>query len=86
MSRVSVSLITFSPEESLVYFQVGCFSKGFPFTLRSTSSGSNTGKSFFLTLLKDKENQENRFRRINVRKVIPLEDLTKSDYNNVHIE
>ena len=44
------------------------------------------GKSFFLTLLKDKENQENRFRRINVRKVIPLEDLTKSDYNNVHIE
>ena len=37
-------------------------------------------------MLKDKENQENRFRRINVRKVIPLEDLTKSDYNNVHIE
>ena len=27
-----------------MYFQVGCFSKGFPFTLRFTSSGSNTGK------------------------------------------
>ncbi len=48
VSRVSVSLITFSPEESVVYFQVVCFSRGFPFTLRSTSSGNNTGKSFFL--------------------------------------
>ena len=49
VSRVSVSLITFSPEGSFVCFQLGCFSKGFPDVLRSTSSGSNTGKSFFLT-------------------------------------
>ena len=48
VSRVSVSLVTFLPEESLVCFQVGCFSKGFPFTLRSTSSGSSIGKSFLL--------------------------------------
>ena len=27
------------------------------------------GKSFLLTVIKDKENQENRFRRINVRKL-----------------
>ena len=27
-------------------FQVGCLSKGLPVTLRSTSSGNNTGKSF----------------------------------------
>jgi len=49
VSRVSVSLITFSPEGSFVCFQLGCFSRGFPDVLRSTLSGSNTGKSFFLT-------------------------------------
>ena len=48
VSSVSVSLVTFLPE-SFVCFQVECFSNGFPFTLRSTSSGSNTGKSFFFT-------------------------------------
>jgi DNA polymerase-3 subunit alpha len=30
------------------------------------------GKSFLLTVIKDKENQENRFRRINVRKIVKL--------------
>ena len=44
------------------------------------------GKSFLLTLIKDKANQENRFRRINVRKVVSLEDATKLNYNHVHIE
>ena len=36
------------------------------------------GKSFLLTIMKDKENQENRFRRINVSKIVNLEDITKS--------
>ena len=44
------------------------------------------GKSFLLTLIKDKENQENRFRRINVRKIMSLEEIVKLNYNNVHIE
>ena len=44
------------------------------------------GKSFVLTIMKDKENQENRFRRINVRKIINLEDIKKVNYNNEHIE
>ena len=44
------------------------------------------GKSFVLTIMKDKENQENRFRRINVRKIINLEDIIKVNYNNVLIE
>ena len=44
------------------------------------------GKSFLLTLIKDKENQENRFRRINVRKIVSLEEILKVNYNNVHIE
>ena len=44
------------------------------------------GKSFLLTLIKDKENQENRFRRINVRKIANLDEVTKLNYSNVHIE
>ena len=44
------------------------------------------GKSFLLTIIKDKENQENRFRRINVRKIISLEEIMKLNYSNVHIE
>ncbi len=44
------------------------------------------GSSFILTVLKDKENQDNRFRRINVRKIISLEEITKMNYSNVVIE
>ena len=44
------------------------------------------GKSFLLTIIKDRENQENRFRKINVRKIVSLEEITKSNYSNVHIE
>jgi len=44
------------------------------------------GKSFIITVIKDKQNQENRFRRINVRKIVSLEEITKKNYNNVHIE
>ena len=44
------------------------------------------GQSFLLTIIKDKENQENRFRRINVRKIINLEDIKKMNYSTVHIE
>ena len=44
------------------------------------------GKSFLLTVIKDKENSENRFRRINVRKIVSLEEITKLNYSNVLIE
>ena len=44
------------------------------------------GKSFVLTIMKDKSNQENRFKRMNVRKIISLEDMNKTSYNNVLIE
>ena len=44
------------------------------------------GKSFLITIIKDKENQENRFRRISVRKIVSLEEIMKLNYNNVHIE
>tara|TARA_Y100000590_G_scaffold227112_1_gene256448 strand:- start:94 stop:2313 length:2220 start_codon:yes stop_codon:yes gene_type:complete len=45
-----------------------------------------SGKSFLLTVIKDKENQENRFRRINVRKILSLEKYTKLNYPNVEIQ
>ena len=44
------------------------------------------GRSFLITVIKDKENYENRFRRITVRKLVNIEDITKRDYNNVLIE
>ena len=44
------------------------------------------GKSFLLTVLRDKDNQENRFKRINVRKISPIEEVTKKNYTKVLIE
>ncbi len=44
------------------------------------------GKSFLLTVIKDRDNQENRFRRISVRKIVSLEKSIKSSYNNVEIQ
>ena len=44
------------------------------------------GKSFMLTVIKDKDNKDNRFRRINVRKVVSLDNIIKQNYNNVEIQ
>ena len=40
---------------------------------------------FLLTVIKDRENKENRFRRINVRKIMSLEKIVKLNYPNVEI-
>ena len=39
-----------------------------------------------MTVIKDKENQENRFRRINVRKIVSLNEASKFNYSNVEIQ
>ena len=44
------------------------------------------GKSFLLTVIRNKENQDNRFKRISVRNIQSLEEITKQSYNDVHIE
>ena len=44
------------------------------------------GKSFLITVLKDKENNENRFRRLSVRKITSLEEIINLNYSNVYIE
>jgi len=44
------------------------------------------GQSFLLTVIKDKENQENRFRKISVRKIVSLKEIKKMSYSDVYIE
>ena len=44
------------------------------------------GQSFLLTVIKDKEFENNRFRRITVRKIVSLKEITKLSYSNVYIE
>ena len=44
------------------------------------------GQSFLLTVIKNKDNQENRFKRISVRKIVSLKEIIKLGYSNVYIE
>jgi len=44
------------------------------------------GKSFLITVVKNSEDRDNRFRRINVRKIVNLEEAVNLNYNNVRIE
>jgi len=44
------------------------------------------GKSFLITVIKDKGSETNRFTRINVRKIVSLEEVTRLSYKNVFIE
>ena len=54
--------------------------------LESNRANLIEGKSFVLTVIKDKENQKNRFRRINVRKIVSLGEVTKFSYSCVEIQ
>jgi DNA polymerase-3 subunit alpha len=44
------------------------------------------GKSFLITVIKNLGDQDNRFKRINVRKIVNLDDAINLNYTNVHIE
>ena len=44
------------------------------------------GKSFLVTIIKSKEDKENRFKRFNIRKIISLSEIINFNYQNVHIE
>ena len=44
------------------------------------------GESFLITVLKDKKNQENRFKRISVIKIVSLKDIAGKDYELATIE
>ena len=55
-------------------------------TLEENRKNLVVGQSFLLTVIKDKKNNDNRFRRITVRKIVNLKEITKLGYNNVYIE
>ena len=44
------------------------------------------GQSFLLTVVRDKKNLENRFKRISVRKLVNFKNLIQKTYNEVYIE
>jgi len=74
------AIIKFSDQSKM--FELFVFSE----ILEKNREKLEEGKSFLLALIKDNDNQENRFRRINVRKIVSLEDITKLNYKTVHIE
>jgi DNA polymerase-3 subunit alpha len=76
----SYAIIKFSDQSKV--FELFIFSE----ILEINRKNLVEGKSFLLTIIKDKENKKNRFRRINVRKIVSLEKITKLNYNDVHIE
>ena len=76
----SFAIIKFSDLSKV--FEIFLFSE----ILETNRKNLVEGKSFLLTVIKDKKNQENRFRRINVRRIVNLEKITKQNYSNVHIE
>ena len=76
----SFAIIKFSDLSKV--FELFLFSE----ILESNRANLIPGKSFILTIIKDKENQENRFRRINVRKIASLENIVKQNYYDVKIE
>ena len=80
MKGTSFAIIKFSDQSKV--FELFLFSE----ILEMNRKKLVEGKSFLLTIIKDKEKQENRFRRINVRKIVGLEEITRLNYNNVHIE
>jgi len=74
------AIIKFSDQSKV--FELFLFSE----ILETNRKNLTEGKSFLLTIIKDKENQENRFRRMNIRKIFSLEQIAKLNYTNVHIE
>ncbi len=80
MKGTPYAIIKFSDQSKV--FELFLFSE----ILETNRKNLVEGKSFVLTVIRDKENQENRFRRINVRKIVSLEKITKLNYHNVQIE
>ena len=76
----SFAIIKFSDLSKV--FELFLFSE----ILETNRENLKEGKSFLITVLKDKKNQDNRFKRINIRKITSLEEITKLNYVNVHIE
>jgi hypothetical protein len=44
------------------------------------------GNSLLITVLRDKGNEENRFKRINVRKLVSLKEFSNKSFSNIVLE
>jgi len=80
MKGMPYAIIKFSDQSKV--FELFLFSEILEINRKSLVEG----KSFVLTVIRDKNNQENRFRRINVRKIVSLDKIIKLNYNDVRIE
>ena len=80
MKGTSYAIIKFSDQSKV--FELFLFSE----ILEINRKNLVEGKSFVLTVIRDKDNKENRFRRINVRKIVSLDKIIKLNYDNVQIE
>ena len=76
----SFAIIKFS-DLSKVY-EIFLFSE----MLEKNRANLKEGKSFKLTVIRDKVNKDNRFRRLNVRNIIALNDIKNVSYSDVFIE
>ena len=76
----SFAIIKFS-DLSKVY-EIFLFSE----MLEKNRANLKEGKSFKLTVIRDKVNKDNKFRRLNVRNIIALNDIKKAIYSDVFIE
>ena len=53
--------------------------------LENNRNNLTEGKSFLLTVIKDLKNQDNRFKRINVSKILLLKDLINKPISNIKL-
>ena len=76
----SFGIVKFSDLTSV--FELFIFSE----ILEKNRSNLIEGRSFLVTVVKDKKNMDNRYRRISVRKIVSFQDLTQKNYNEIYIE
>ena len=78
--RTPFAIIKFS-DLSTVY-DIFLFSE----ILEKNRQSLKEGKSFLITVIKDKQNENNRFRRLAVRNIVSLSKVVSSHYSDVLIE
>ena len=80
LKGTSFAIIKFSDLSKV--FELFLFSE----ILETNRKSLVVGKSFLITVIRDKANQDNRFKRINVRKIAILDEVINLNYTNVYIE
>jgi DNA polymerase III subunit alpha len=76
----SFAIIKFSDLSKV--FEIFIFSE----MLEKNRPNLKEGKSFKLTIIRDRDNKDNRFRRLNVRNIVDLNEIKDSNYPDVFIE